>query len=165
MVMMDDFIAAGTQIKVERPGKAAGIAPVDTIDGPTVRLFNGMCSVLRTAEEAQKIRSSVQAILDIGEILINFGDFLENNHPLVPSSYCFEWWIQELMEKTPIKDDLRNPDQEKALSLSDIYKVPLHPKYTYLWHDISMEEFSRLSEYIQKNGTYSDRLSFALDEK
>jgi len=66
--------------------------------------------------------------------LINFGDFLENNHPLVPSSYCYEWWLQELAEKTPIKElgDLKNPEQEKALSLSDTYKVPLHPKYTYL---------------------------------
>ncbi len=165
MVMMDDFIAAGTQIKVERPGKAAGIAPVDTIDGPTVRLFNGDVLSIKTAEEAQKIRPSVKQILDIGEILINFGDFLENNHPLVPSSYCFEWWIQELMAKTSIEGDLKNPDQEKALSLSDKYQVPLHPKYTYLWHDISIEDFSSLSEYIHKNGTYSDRLSFALDEK
>jgi DNA polymerase II large subunit len=165
MVMMDDFIAAGTQIKVERPGKAAGIAPVDTIDGPTVRLFNGDVLNIKTAEEAQKIRPSVKQILDIGEILINFGDFLENNHPLVPSSYCFEWWLAELMAKTSIKGDLKNPGQGEALSLSDKFKVPLHPKYTYLWHDISIEEFSQLSEYIHKNGAYSDRLSFVLDEK
>ena len=167
MVLMDDFIAAGTQIKVERPGKAAGIAPVDTIDGPTVRLFNGDVLSIKTAEEAKKIRPSVQQILDIGEILINFGDFLENNHPLVPSSYCYEWWLQELAAKTSIKElgDLKNPDEEKALSLSDTYKVPLHPKYTYLWHDISIEEFSQLSEYIQKNGKYSDKLSFPLDDK
>ncbi len=165
MVMMDDFIAAGTQIKVERPGKAAGTAPVDTIDGPTVRLFNGDVLNIKTAEEAQKIRPSVKQILDIGEILINFGDFLENNHPLVPSSYCFEWWLAELMAKTSIKGDLKNPGQEEALSLSDKFKVPLHPKYTYLWHDISIEEFSQLSEYIHKNGAYSDRLSFVLDEK
>ena len=165
MVMMDDFIAAGTQIKVERPGKAAGIAPVDTIDGPTVRLFNGDVLSIKTEEEAKKIRPSVQQILDIGEILINFGDFLENNHPLVPSSYCYEWWLQELAAKTSIKEDLKNPNAEKALLLSDTYKVPLHPKYTYLWHDISIDEFSRLSEYIRINGKYSDKLSFPIDEK
>ncbi len=76
MIMMADFIAAGTQIKVERPGKAAGISPVDTIEGPTVRLFNGDVLRVDTADEALRIRPSVQAILDIGEILINFGDFL-----------------------------------------------------------------------------------------
>jgi len=167
MVLMDDFIAAGTQIKVERPGKAAGIAPVDTIDGPTVRLFNGDVLRIKTEDEAKKIRPSVQQILDIGEILINFGDFLENNHPLVPSSYCYEWWLQELAAKTSIKElgDLKNPNGEKALSLSDTYKVPLHPEYTYLWHDISIDEFSQLSDYIRINGKYSDKLSFPIDDK
>ncbi len=171
MVLMDDFIAAGTQIKIERPGKAAGIAPVDTIEGPTVRLFNGDVLRVYTAEEALRIRPSVQKILDIGEILINYGDFLENNHPLVPSSYCYEWWLQELA-KTPylntgIKEpgDPKNPDQKTALSLSDTYKVPLHPKYTYLWHDISLDEYTQLAEYIQKNGKYADKLSFPLEDK
>ncbi|CAG0972361.1 MAG: DNA-directed DNA polymerase II large subunit [Candidatus Methanoperedens sp.] len=167
MVLMDDFIAAGTQIKVERPGKAAGIAPVDTIDGPTVRLFNGDVLRIKTEEEAKKIRPAVQQILDIGEILINFGDFLENNHPLVPSSYCYEWWLQELAAKTSIKElgDLKNPNGEKALYLSDTYKVPLHPEYTYLWHDISIDEFFQLSEYIRINGKYSHKLSFPINNK
>ncbi len=167
MVLMDDFIAAGTQIKVERPGKAAGIAPVDTIEGPTVRLFNGDVMRVDTAQEALKIRPSVQKILDIGEILINFGDFLENNHPLVPSSYCYEWWLQELAAKTSIKklEDLKNPDQKTALSLSDTHKVPLHPKYTYLWHDIKIEEYTQLAEYIQKNGKFAEKLAFPLDDK
>jgi DNA polymerase II large subunit len=167
MVMMDDFIAAGTQLKVERPGKAAAMGPVDTLEGPTVRLFNGDVLRIDSAEEALKLRPSVQKILDIGEILINFGDFLENNHPLVPSSYCYEWWIQELAAKTSIKElgDLKNPDQEKALSLSRTYSVPLHPKYTYLWHDISIDDYSKLADYIQKNGKYAEKLSFPLDEK
>ncbi|MFZ3059597.1 MAG: DNA polymerase II large subunit [Candidatus Methanoperedens sp.] len=166
MVMMDDFIAAGTQIKVERPGKAAGIAPVDTIEGPTVRLFNGDVLRVDTQEEALKIRPSVQRILDIGEILINFGDFLENNHPLVPSSYCYEWWLHELAAKTPLNEqgDLRNPDQKTALSLSDTYKVPLHPKYTYLWHDISLDEYTALAEYIQKNGKFAEKVEFPIDD-
>ncbi|MCX9012070.1 MAG: DNA polymerase II large subunit [Candidatus Methanoperedens sp.] len=167
MVLMDDFIAAGTQIKVERPGKAAGIAPVDTIDGPTVRLFNGDVVRVDTAQEALKIRPSVQRILDIGEILINFGDFLENNHPLVPSSYCYEWWLKELAAKTSLKEpgDLKNPDQKTALSLSDTYKVPLHPKYTYLWHDINLEDYIALAGYIQSNGKLAEKLLFPVDDK
>ncbi len=167
MILMDDFIAAGTQIKVERPGKAAGIAPVDTIEGPTVRLFNGDVLRVDTAEEALKIRPAVQKILDIGEILINYGDFLENNHPLVPSSYCYEWWIQELAAKTSTKElgDVRNPDQKTALSISDTYKVPLHPRYTYLWHDIKLEDYTVLAEYIRNYGKYEEKLSFPVDDK
>jgi len=167
MVMVDDFIAAGTQLKVERPGKAAAIGPVDTLEGPTVRLFNGDVLRVDTAQEALRIRPSVQRILDIGEILINFGDFLENNHPLVPSSYCYEWWVQELAAKTPLNElgDLKNPDQKTALSLSEIYKVPLHPKYTYLWHDITLDNLTALAEYIQENGKLAEKLQFPLDEK
>ncbi|MDP3103160.1 MAG: DNA polymerase II large subunit, partial [Candidatus Methanoperedens sp.] len=167
MTMVDDFIAAGTQLKVERPGKAAAIGPVDTLEGPTVRLFNGDVLRVDTVQEALRIRPYVQRILDVGEILINFGDFIENNHPLVPSSYCYEWWVQELAVKTPIKElgDLKNPDQKAALSLSDTYKVPLHPKYTYLWHDINLDDHAALAEYIQNNGKYDEKLSFPLDEK
>src|SRR3972149_9928719 len=167
MVMMGDFIAAGTQIKVERPGKAAGKATVDAIEGPTVRLFNGDVLRVATAEDALRIRPSVQRILDIGEILINFGDFLENNHPLVPSSYCYEWWVQELSAKTALENPghLRDPDQNTALSLSDTFKVPLHPKFTYLWHDIKIEDHTALAEYIQKNGKFEEKLMFPQDDK
>jgi DNA polymerase II large subunit len=167
MTMMDDFIAAGTQLKVERPGKAAAIGPVDTLEGPTVRLFNGDVLRVDTAQEALRIRPSVQRILDVGEILINFGDFLENNHPLVPSSYCYEWWVQELAAKAPINEpgDLKNPDQKTALSLSDTNKVPLHPKYTYLWHDINLDDHAALAEYIRNKGKIDEKLSFPLDEK
>lgn len=168
MVLMDDFIAAGTQLKIERPGKAAGMAPVDSIEGTTVRLFNGDVKRVDSVDEARKIKPSVQKILDIGEILINFGDFLENNHPLVPSSYCYEWWVQELAAKTELSElkdiDLVNPDQQTALSLSDKFGVPLHPKYTYLWHDIGVEEFTQLSDYIRDNGIYSEELVFPLDD-
>ena len=45
------------------------------------------------------LKDEVEKILDLGEILINYGDFLENNHPLIPASYTYEWWIQELEEK------------------------------------------------------------------
>jgi len=34
MHLVDDFLATGTQIKTERPGKAAGVVPVDSIEGP-----------------------------------------------------------------------------------------------------------------------------------
>ena len=56
MRILGDFLAVGTQMKTERPGKAAGIVPVDSIEGPTVRLKNG--SVLRVdrEEDVQQIQ-------------------------------------------------------------------------------------------------------------
>jgi len=155
MVITDGFLAPGTQIRVERPGKAAGVSPVSGISGPTVRLFNGAVVHIDTEEDAVRLHDQVETILDIGEILINYGDFLENNHPLVPSSYCFEWWIAELERKVDpatIDGDLIDPGQELALELCCRYGVPLHPKFTYLWHDITIEDFKRLSKYISSHG-------------
>jgi len=157
MVILDSFIVAGTQIKVERPGKAAGMAPVDSLEGPTVRLKSG--DVLRIDDEktAYELHPEVESIIDIGEILINYGDFLENNHPLIPASYCFEWWIQEYeklaADKGPDMPALKDPSQDLALELCRIYGVPLHPKFTYLWHDITVEEFSLLSSFISAHGS------------
>ncbi len=159
MVLLDDFIAPGTQLKIERPGKAAGAVPVDTIEGPTVRLINGDVLRVDSMEQARELRRSVVEVLDIGEILISYGDFLENAHPLVPASYCYEWWIQELEAKTTIQEDLRNITPERAIELSEKFGVPLHPKYTYLWHDISVQELEFLANYISEKGEYDGVLT------
>ena len=160
MYIMDSFIVSGTQLKVERPGKAAGMAPVDSLEGPTVRLKSGDLIRVDDEQEAIEIHPEVEAIIDIGEILINYGDFLENNHPLVPSSYCFEWWIQEFekaVENSPYsRDELKNLSQELALELCEKYNVPLHPAHTHLWHDISVEEYENLASFVSENGVISE---------
>jgi DNA polymerase II large subunit len=163
MLVMDDFIAAGTQLKVERPGKAAGMAPVDSIEGPTVRLRSGDLVRIDDVDEALSLRQEVEYIIDVGEILINYGDFLENNHPLVPSSYCFEWWVQEYEKAVQDADIdeavLKDPNQKVALDIADRYGVPLHPKFTYFWHDITMEEFEALAVFVSENGMLSSDIS------
>ncbi len=148
MVLLDDFIAPGTQLKLEKPGKAAGIAPVDGIEGPTVKLANGDVVRVQSLEQAYALRKDVIEISDIGEILINYGDFLENNHPLLPSSYCIEWWMQEAKQKTAV-----NPMQaEQAVQMAQELEIPLHPHWTYLWHDIDLNEFQALSQFVAENG-------------
>ena len=92
---LGDFLAVGTQMKTERPGKACGVVPVDSIEGPTVRLTNGEVLRVDDEETAQSLTTGVEKILDVGEILISYGEFLENNHPLVPCGYCEEWWLLE----------------------------------------------------------------------
>ena len=48
---------------------------------------------------------NVKSIWDSGEILIGYGEFLENNKKLVPSSYNKDWWASDLSESLdmPIK--------------------------------------------------------------
>ncbi len=170
MYIMDSFIVAGTQLKVERPGKAAGMAPVDSIEGPTVRLRSGDLIRVDDEQMAIDIHPEVECIIDIGEILINYGDFLENNHPLVPSSYCFEWWIQEFekaVDDSPYsREELSSPSQEIALEICDTYNVPLHPAHTHLWHDISINEYRTLASFVSGYGeisTVGDSLKLPLE--
>ena len=156
MHLVDDFLATGTQIKTERPGKAAGVVPVDSIEGPTVRLANGDVRRIDDPKEALELRNGVEKILDLGEYLVNYGEFVENNHPLAPASYTFEWWIQDLeaagadvqaLEDSP-RVDLESPSVEQAIEWATAYDCPLHPAYTYLWHDVSVEAFEALADAV-----------------
>ena len=160
MHLVDDFLATGTQIKTELPGKAAGVVPVDTIEGPTVRLANGEVRQIDDPAEALEIRNGVEKVIDVGEYLVNYGEFVENNHPLAPAGYTFEWWVQEFaetgvdvqaMEDSP-GIDLQSPDPDEAIKWATEQDAPLHPDYTCLWHDIDVETFEAVVEAVE-NGT------------
>ncbi|HTY90534.1 MAG TPA: DNA polymerase II large subunit [Methanocella sp.] len=163
MVIMDDFIATGTQLKVERPGKAAAMVPVDSVDGPTVRLINGDVLYVETAEQARAVRRDVSEILDNGEILINYGDFLENNHVLIPSPYVQEWWEQDLALANGNKVQVRSAGE--AFEVSEKYNVPLHPRYTLMWNDVSTEDILQLREQVVTNGRPEDGLRIAVEPR
>ncbi len=156
MHIVDDFLAAGTQIKTERPGKAHGVVPVDSIEGPTVRLANGEVRRIDDPEEAKELRNGVEKVLDLGEYLVNYGEFVENNHPLAPASYAPEWWVKEFeaagADVRALRDDphvdLEHPSVDRALSWAEEYDCPLHPEYTYLWHDVSVDTVAALADAV-----------------
>ncbi|MEY7849176.1 DNA polymerase II large subunit [Natrarchaeobius sp. A-rgal3] len=156
MHLVDDFLATGTQIKTERPGKAAGVVPVDSIEGPTVKLANGDVRRIDDPADALEIRNGVEEILDLGEYLVNYGEFVENNHPLAPASYAPEWWIQDLEaaggDVQALRDDpridLEHPGVDRAIEWATEYDAPLHPEYTYLWHDLSVDAFDALASAV-----------------
>ncbi len=150
LYILGEFLAVGTQMKTERPGKACGVVPVDSIEGPTVRMQNG--DVLRIDDEAtaKRLGPGIEKILDVGEILISFGEFLENNHPLVPSGYCSEWWQLEAGAGTkPPKAE------EEALALAGAGGY-LHPAYTWFWDDLSSEQIRTLADAVTGTGKMSD---------
>ena len=99
MEILDDFIAVGTQLKLERPGKATVITPCDSIEPPIVRLKNGDIVKLKTIQMARELKDEVDEIVHLGDILICYGEFSENNHPLIPNGYCEEEWALEIIEK------------------------------------------------------------------
>lgn len=144
--LLGDFLAVGTQMKVERPGKAAGIVPVDTIEGPTVRLVNGDVMRVDDLAIAHQVSGSVERILDVGEMLVSYGEFLENNHLLVPSGYCEEWWLQE-------NNGACRPENETEAILLALDGGFLHPEYTQMWDDITPAQLAALSDWVSRTGT------------
>ena len=153
MYLLNKFIAIGTQLKVERPGKAGGMSSCDSIEGPIVLLDNGDLIQVNDFEYAKKIYNRVREIADVGEILIPYGEFLENNYPLLPASYTVEWWIQEA-EKAGFRGEIK--DARDAFEVSERYNIPLHPDYNLFWHDLNVEDIKELSEYIENNSSWKD---------
>ena len=159
MFVLRDFIATGSQIKVEMPGKAAAITPCDEIEGPMVLLNDGTHMIVRTEKEAKEIRDKIKQITDLGEILISYGDFLENNHVLEKSPFTIEYW-KLIAEKNGVPENLMVPrSADQAFHIAKTYNVPLHPYYNYFWHDLSIDEIdylgSRMREEIE-SGRYPD---------
>jgi DNA polymerase II large subunit len=150
--ILNHTIAVGTQIKIDIPGKGATVAFVDSIDTPIVRLKNGNVVKIQTVEQGIRIKGDIQQILYLGDILISFGDFLENNAQLIPSGYVEEFWLEELTQKIQqyeAKAELveflnKIPTLEEALEISLNFQIPLHPKYLFYWEQITPTELELL---------------------
>lgn len=142
--LLGNFLAVGTQMKVERPGKAAGVVPVDSIEGPTVKLTDGSVLRIDDAETAVRLMNKVEEILDVGEMLVSYGEFLENNHPLIPPTYCEEWWRLDGGTHTPA-------DETEAIEMACAGGY-LHPAYTHTWDDLTAAEIRALAEWVAAAG-------------
>ncbi|ODS40373.1 hypothetical protein BEH94_04500, partial [Candidatus Altiarchaeales archaeon WOR_SM1_SCG] len=158
-VLLGEFIATGTQVRVERPGKGCIITPCDTIEGPVVKLKTGDVVRVETVEYAKKIKNKISEILFLGDILVSYGDFLQTNHQLVPSGYCEEWWVQEL--KAAGGDFKGIPTPGEALEISEKFNIPLHPRYTYHWEDISFDELKILYRWFSMGEVKGDVMRVA----
>ncbi len=98
------FLAVGTQIAMELPGKATVCTPCDTMEGPVVQLKNGDIIEIQKKEQISKIKPEISKILSLGDILIPYGEFVSNGHILLPSPYVEEWWSQEVKESLKNKN-------------------------------------------------------------
>ena len=161
MAILDDFVAIGTQLRIERPGKSASICPVSSIEPPIIKLKNGNVVRVSSAKKAKELFQDIEEILFLGDILFGFGEFSENNHKMVPSGYVEEWWALELEEALKveqrsnkelskyIEDPFNNiPLASEAISLAKQFSVPLHPNYTDFWGNISVNDLNTLREAL-----------------
>ncbi|MFC2175026.1 DNA polymerase II large subunit [archaeon] len=145
MSVLGGFPAIGTQLKLERPGKGMTVVPVDIIEPPVVRLTTGEVLRVDSPEQADDLEKDIEEILFNGDLLVSFGDFQKSNHPIVPSPWVEEWWALELKEKGV---EAKAETFDEALEISKKHGVPLHPKYTFNYHDTSVEELKSLAKWL-----------------
>ncbi len=172
MFVVQNFLAGGTQLRLEGPGKGGIVVPVDSIEPPIVRLKNG--SVVRiTLQNLDSVEKMIDKILFLGDILISFGDFLYTNKNLRPSGYTEEWWREELIASIEerfggnLKEAARTiglsdsvlegiladvfnnkPSAKEAITISSLLGVPLHPFFTFFWENLSIKEFLALRNWL-----------------
>ena len=161
MYVLENFLASGTQMRLELPGKGCVTVPVDSIEPPIVLLKDD--SVVRVSlENFEEVKGKIQKILFLGDILISFGDFLYTSKGLPPSGYVEEWWSKDLQKsltekfgtnykmaaknakisieelKSFLDDPFNNkPTAKQAILLSQHLGVPLHPWATFFWSNLS----------------------------
>ena len=151
MILTNSFIAIGTQLKIELPGKGCVAMPVDSIEGPFVKLKSGECLRVNDANTATLLKNEVEEIITLGDILITYGDFKKTNTPLQPTSYVEEYWNLQLQQK-----GFEGRFSENFIELYDIskkYSVPLHPKFLFEFSSVSntalIELITELSSTIK----------------
>jgi len=181
MLVLENFLAAGTQMRLELPGKGGVSVPVDSLEPPVVLLKSG--SVVRvTLDNFPQVKGKVEKILFLGDMLISFGDFLYCNKPLSPSGYVEEWWVKDLKKAFDEKfgGDLRRVSEalefpqiklerllndpftaeltaKEAFMLSQRLQVPLHPKFTFFWSNLScVQDICLLKEWLSKSNVTCD---------
>ncbi len=146
MVVSKNFIAIGTQLKIEKPTKGCTVASCDTVDGPIVKLNNGSVVKVNSYEEGKKLNNSIAEIIYLGDLLVPYGDFSNRNQLLGIPGYVEQYWLEEALEKnvhTPM-----NVSFEEAVRISNESGVSLHPSYIYYWSQISYEDFLGLLDWI-----------------
>jgi DNA polymerase II large subunit len=164
MVLLDSFVAIGTQLRIERPGKSTSACPVNKIESPIVKLKNGDVIRITSCQQAKELFPNIKKVLFLGDILFGFGEFTENNHKLIPSGYVEEWWALDLEKSVKglkITDDnilgfinspfTHMPSAEEAINISIKYNVPLHPSYLDFWGNITVDELYTLRSLFLSN--------------
>jgi DNA polymerase II large subunit len=159
--LLNKFLAIGTQLSIERPGKGCTITTCEVVRGPVVRLEDGSVLRVDSFEEYERIKNQVKKIIFLGDVLINYGAFLEHKHLLIPSPFVEEWWsleLQEALEKKStakgkgLKEFVDNPfkkisyQQAKQISLKQ--GIPLHPFHTFFWKHVPPEDLHLLVRTI-----------------
>jgi DNA polymerase II large subunit len=172
--LLDYPVVVGTQVKVDMPGKAATIAFVDSIEGPTILTKDGSVIRVATVSQAEELRGTLAKVIDLGDVLVSYGDFLENNKALPPSPYIPEWWTQDLakaMAGIPgaqqmleaagvhsrrvaelVASPFTFPSAAESIAIARALGIPLHPSHTPRFDRVGATELAELRRNARVEG-------------
>lgn len=156
MYVLDQFPAMGSQLKLERPGKATTLSSCDSIEGPIILTEEGLKYISKIEDIPE--RTKIKRILALGDILISYGDFRKSGHPLVPVGFCEEWWFKLLLQKLNNEPKLEeyktinafDVDPYLAVKLSEEFSLPLHPKYLFYYSQLNRQMIEYIKEKLEK---------------
>jgi len=174
MKILKGYVAIGTQLKTDYPGKGGVAMAVATIEPPIVMLSD--TSVIRVDSE-EKLTEAIERLNKVlfnGDILVSYGDCVENNVRLRPPGYCEEFWVEEVVsipdwrarlseneikavERALSNPFLEAPGVEVACRVSSKLGVPLHPKYTPYWDRCTGKEIEALRKWLSASISSSTR--------
>ncbi|MEM3384599.1 MAG: DNA polymerase II large subunit [Nitrososphaeria archaeon] len=187
-VILDYALVVGTQIKIDKPGKSATVAFVDSIEGPVVKLNDGSVIKVEDFQTAEKVKHDIDKILFLGDILISFGDFIENNAILDKTAYVEELWLHDFIDAcnatygnitvasqsldVPLENILNwinNPNRfypnfDLAYKISKTLNIPLHPRYLFFWDLLKINEVIILRNALRNGSKKDDYLIISYDE-
>ena len=149
MGITNDFIATGTQLKIEKPTKGCVVSPADDIEGPIVKFKNGSVKKIKNYEEAKQIYDQIEEIIYLGDILFPLGDVMNRNSVLLKPGYVEEWWKLELEKQGGSVKDWFDVGFDEAAELSRKFNIPLHPKFIFYWTQLSYEQFLGFIDWLQ----------------
>lgn len=159
MGITDDFIANGTQLKIEKPTKGCIVTTCDKVEGPIVKLLNGSVRKVADLEEARKLYKDVEEIIYLGDMLFPFSDLANRNYDLIKPGYVEEWWFLELQKKGFEENiDYFNVRIDEAIEFSKKYGVSLYPKFIFYWTQINCEQFLGLVNWLKRAVTREGKL-------
>ena len=160
MGITNDFIATGTQLKIEKPTKGCCVTPCDLIDGPIVKLKNGSVKKVRDYSEAKNLYKDIEEIIYLGDILFPLGDVINRNAVLIKPGYVEEWWKLDCEKKGWRVEDCYDVDLESAVKISEEFDVALHPSYIYYWTQINYEQFLGFVDWFNHSRINNGKLLF-----
>jgi len=160
MIILNKFLCTGVQLRIELPGKSAAVTPVDSVEPPIVKLKDGTVLRVEDEKEAERLLPRVEEILFLGDVLINAGDFLQNNKNLLRAGYDENQWhhdlngvvedsgIPAILVKSGLSEERLGklsrdrrliPTAVESIALTEA-GAPLHPRYTYPWSHLDREK-------------------------